>query len=87
MNKHHDHWNISECSACKDRVVRPTEIEIDLHQQFVSFQTDVRELLKSLEAQRQINEGFRGMGYNILQETASSYTRHLRRIRRVVGDD
>lgn len=78
----HDHWDIIECSACKKQ---QPDLDKGLHSEYVQLQCAVEELLASLEARKKLDEGMRGMGYNILQERASGFNGHIRTLKRLVG--
>ena len=78
----HDHWDIAECSACKKQ---QPDLDKGLHSEYVQLQGAVEELLASLEARKQLDEGFRGMGHNILVEKASGFNGHVRTLKRLVG--
>jgi hypothetical protein len=47
---------------------------------------EVRELLNMLEARKQLDAGFKGMGYNILQEKAMRLTSQIRRVERLLDN-
>lgn len=78
----HDHWDIVECSYCREQEAPTDE---GLHSEYVQLQGAVEELLASLEARKQLDEGFRGMGHNILVERASGFNEHVRTLKRLVS--
>lgn len=78
----HNHWDIYECTYCQEQEAPTDE---GLHSEYVRLQCSVEELLASLEAQKQLNEGMKGMGYNILQEKASGINGHIRTLKQLVG--
>lgn len=78
----HDHWDIVECSYCSEQEAPTDE---GLHSEYVQLQGAVEELLASLEARKQLDEGFRGMGHNILVERASGFNEHVRTLKRLVS--
>lgn len=78
----HDHWDIVECSYCREQKAPPDE---GLHSEYVQLQGTVEQLLASLEARKKLDEGFRGMGHNILVESASGFNGHIRTLKRLVG--
>lgn len=81
-NNKHDHWDIVECSYCREQE-DPTDE--GLHSEYVQLQGAVEELLASLEARKQLDDGFRGMGYNVLQEKASGFNEHIRTLKKLVS--
>lgn len=78
----HDHWDIVECSYCREQEAPTDE---GLHSEYVQLQCVVEELLASLEARKKLDEGFRGMGHNILVEKASGFNGHIRVLKRLVA--
>jgi len=78
----HNHWDIVECSYCREQEAPTDE---GLHSEYVQLQGAVEELLASLEARKQLDEGFRGMGHNILVERASGFNEHVRTLKRLVS--
>lgn len=78
----HDHWDIVQCSYCREHEAPTDE---GLHSEYIRLQSTVEELLASMEAQNQLDKGFRGMGYNILQEKAAGYRMHIRNLKKLVG--
>lgn len=78
----HDHWDIVECSYCREQEAPTDE---GLHSEYVQLQGAVEELLTSLEAQKQLNDGFCGMGHNILVEKASGFNGHIRTLKRLMS--
>lgn len=78
----HDHWDIVECSYCKKQ---QPDLDKGLHSEYVQLQCAVEQLLASLEARKKLDEGFRGMGHNILVESASGYRMHIRNLKKLVG--
>ena len=91
-NNKHDHWDIVECSYCREQEAPTDE---GLHSEYVQLQGAVEELLASLEARKQLDDGFRGMGYNddgfrgmgynVLQEKASGFNEHIRTLKKLVS--
>jgi hypothetical protein len=78
----HDHWDIVQCTHCREHEAPTDE---GLHSEYVGLQSVVEELLASLEARKQLDDGFRGMGHNILVEKASGFNGHVRTLKRLVG--
>jgi hypothetical protein len=78
----HDHWDIVECSYCREQEAPTDE---GLHSEYVQLQCVVEELLASLEAHKKLDEGFCGMGHNILVEKASAFNGHIRTLKRLVA--
>ena len=81
-NNKHDHWDIVECTYCREQEASTDE---GLHSEYVELQGAVEELLGSLEARKQLDDGFRGMGHSILVERASGFNGHVRTLKRLVG--
>jgi hypothetical protein len=83
-HEHHNHWDLNEC------ICRGTDYERmsqDLHTDYIELKSTVLDLLQSLEAEDQLKNGFNGMGYNIVTETASKKRGHIRRIKEMIGED
>jgi len=59
----------------------------NLHQDYIQLKSTALDLLQSLEAEDQLKNGFNGMGYNIVTETASKKRMHIRRLRGMIGED
>jgi hypothetical protein len=59
----------------------------NLHQDYIQLKSTVLDLLQSLEAEDQLKNGFNGMGYNIMTETASKKRMHIRRLRGMIGEE
>jgi hypothetical protein len=59
----------------------------NLHQDYIQLKSTVLDLLQSLDAEDQLKNGFNGMGYNIMTETASKKRMHIRRLRGMIGED
>ena len=81
---HHNHWDLNQC-ACRE-----TEHEgmlQELHSNYLHLKSTVLDLLQSLEAEDMLKNGFNGMGYNIVTETASKRRGHIRRIKEMIGED
>lgn len=78
----HNHWDIAECSYCQNQQASTDE---GLHAEYMQLQGVVIELLASLEARKQLDDGFCGMGYNILQERASGFNGHIRTLKKLVA--
>lgn len=78
----HNHWDIVQCTHCCSQQP-PTDK--GLHAEYVQLQCAVEELLASLEARKQLDGGFTGMGHNILVEKASGVNGHIRTLKRLVG--
>jgi hypothetical protein len=78
----HNHWDIAECSYCR---AQQSPTDEGLHSEYVQLQSTVEELLASLEARKQLDDGFRGMGHNILVEKSSGFNGHVRTLKRLVG--
>jgi len=83
-HEHHNHWDLNEC------ICRGTDYERmsqDLHTDYIELKSTVLDLLQSLEAEDQLKNGFNGMGYNIVTETASKRRGHIRRIKEMIGEE
>lgn len=78
----HDHWDIAECSYCREQEAPTDE---GLHSEYMKLQCVVEDLLASLEARKQLDEGFNGMGYNIVSMRASALFGHVRMLKELVG--
>ena len=63
------------------------EISNNVHQEYTELKSTVLDLLQSLEAEDQLKSGFKGMGYNIVTETASKRRGHIRRIKAMIGEE
>lgn len=81
LNAKHDHWSPVSCSHCSE-VISPT-VE-SLHMELTSLVCEVEELLKSLDAEQQLKDGFGGMGHNILVMDASRKNSRIRAVRRLI---
>ena len=83
-HEHHNHWDLNEC------ICRGTDYERmsqNLHADYIELKSTVLDLLQSLEAEDMLKNGFNGMGYNIVTETASKRRGHIRRIKEMIGED
>ena len=78
----HDHWDIVHCTHCREQEAPTDE---GLHSEYMQLQCAVEELLASLEARKKLDDGFSGMGHNILVEKASTFNGHVRTLKRLVG--
>jgi hypothetical protein len=89
MSKHenHNHWHIYECSCHPEEGAEYELMAKDLHQDYIQLKSTVLDLLQSLEAEDQLKKGFKGMGYNIVTETASKRRGHIRRIKAMIGEE
>lgn len=85
MSKHtkHNSWKSNECD-CGLHASRHPEF---LHEEYVELKGTILDLLQSLEAEDQLKNGFNGMGYNIMTETASKKRMHIRRLRGMIGEE
>jgi len=79
-HQHHNNWDFHECCC------QPDEGN-GIHQEYVELKSTVLDLLQSLEAEDQLKKGFKGMGHNILTETASKRRGHIRRIKAMIGEE
>ena len=77
----HDHWDITKCSYC---LKQTDPNSITLHEEYSQLQSAVEDLLRSLEAKKSLDDGFRGMGHNILVETAGRFNGHVRKLKKIV---
>jgi hypothetical protein len=77
----HDHWDITKCSRC---LKQTKPLDEGLHEQYTELQSVVEDLLRSIEAKKSLDDGFRGMGYNILVEKASRFNGHVRKLKKIV---
>jgi len=77
----HDHWDITKCSYCLKQTNPQDE---GLHEEYSQLQSAVEDLLRSLEAKKSLDDGFRGMGHNILVETAGRFNGHVRKLKKIV---
>ena len=80
-NSKHNHWSPVSCSHCSQVIAPAVE---SLHMELVSLVGEVEELLKSLDAEQKLKEGFGGMGHNILVEDASRKNSRIRAVRRLI---
>ena len=89
MSKHenHNHWDMYECHCYPDARADYEGIFKNLHEEYVQLKGTILDLLQSLEAEDQLKNGFNGMGYNIMTETASKKRMHIRRLRSMIGED
>ena len=98
MSKHtnHNHWNMYECKCHgddgfakynDDGLTNYEWMSRNMHQEYAELKSTVLDLLQSLDAEDQLKNGFNGMGYNIVQETASKKRMHVRRLRSMIGED
>jgi len=89
MSKHenHNHWSIYECSCHPEEGAEYELMASKLHEEYVQLKGTVLDLLQSLDAEDQLKNGFNGMGYNIMTETASKKRMHIRRLRGMIGED
>jgi hypothetical protein len=89
MSKHtnHTNWDMHKCECHGGDELLDYESQTLLHEEYVELKSTVLDLLQSLDAEDQLKNGFSGMGYNIVQETASKKRMHIRRLRGMVGED
>jgi hypothetical protein len=89
MSKHqqHNNWDIYDCSCHPDERTDYERMSQDLHSDYIELKSRVLDLLQSLEAEDQLKNGFNGMGYNIVTETASKKRGHIRRIKEMIGEE
>ena len=73
----HDHWDNSKCSCGIQDIAK-------LHEQYTELQCLVEDLLCSMEAQKSLDDGFKGMGHNILVEKADRLNGHIRKLKKIV---
>lgn len=59
----------------------------ELHEQYVYFQSYVRDLLQSLDAEQKLKDGFKGMGHNILTETSGKKRGIIRKLKEMLGEE
>jgi hypothetical protein len=71
----HDHWNHKECGC---RVEDP-------HSDLAELSLVIIEYLEALDAQKRLDNGFTGMGYNILGESAARAPQCIHKMKRLVG--
>lgn len=89
LTKHTD-WSYYSCKCWNnnsDPYSEPDEELKKLHEEYVYFQSHVRDLLQSLDAEQQLKNGFKGMGHNIVTETASKKRMHIRKLREMLGEE
>lgn len=86
-HEHHNHWDIYDCSCHPDEGANYEFMSKELHQEYLELKSTVLDLLQSLEAEDQLKNGFNGMGYNIVTETASKKRGHIRRIKAMIGEE
>jgi hypothetical protein len=85
----HTNWEYHNCS-CKDKNNPYSEAEEELkhlHEQYVYFQSYVRDLLQSLDAEQKLKDGFKGMGHNILTETSGKKREIIRKLKEMLGEE
>lgn len=78
----HDHWDIVECTYCKEHEALTDE---GLHSEYVQLESAVEELLQCLDAKAKLDAGFRGMGHNVLTESAARIHSCVRRLKDLTG--
>ena len=78
----HNHWNMLECTYCRDVECGTDEV---YHSELVQLSSLMEDLLRSLEAETKLKEGFKGMGYNILQEKASARNLYIKQIKKMIS--
>ena len=83
-HEHHNHWDLNQCICLGTDF---EEMSKELHQEYTELKSTVLDLLQSLEAEDQLKSGFKGMGYNIVTETASKRRGHIRRIKAMIGEE
>lgn len=86
-HQHHNNWNFYECSCHPDEMVDYEFMSNKIHEEYVELKSTVLDLLQSLEAEDKLKKGFKGMGYNIVTETASKRRGHIRRIKAMIGEE
>ena len=89
MSKHenHNYWDIYECCCHPEERAEYELMASKLHEEYMALKGTILDLLQSLEAEDQLKNGFNGMGYNIMTETASKKRMHMRRLRSMIGED
>ena len=98
MSKHenHNHWSMYECMCHgndglakydDDGLTNYEWMARSMHEEYAALKSTVLDLLQSLEAEDQLKNGFNGMGYNIMTETASKKRMHIRRLRGMIGEE
>lgn len=88
--KKHTNWNYFNCKCWNDNsdpYSEPDEELKKLHEEYVYFQSHVRDLLQSLDAEQQLKNGFKGMGHNILTESAGKRHMYIRKLKELLSDD
>lgn len=80
----HDHWDVKECSYCSQQTA---PVDAKLHEEYTQLQSAVDDLLRSLDAQKTLDDGFRGMGHNILVERAARINSNIRKLKKIVEWD
>lgn len=84
----HTNWEYSKCDCWDtfdDPEIRNTQLK-KMHEEYVYFQSVVRDLLQSLDAEKQLKAGFNGMGHNILTEISGRKCMYMRRLREIIGE-
>ena len=89
----HNNWNYWECD-CRNYTTNdgmayktmPDDDMDDLHAEHSRLLSTVSDLLRALDAQKKLDEGFTGMGHNILTEKAASKNHHIRQLRKLVEE-
>ena len=71
----HDHWNHEECQ-CRT---------VDPHSDLAELSLVIEEYLKALDARKRLDDGFKGMGYNILGESAARAPQCIRKMKKLIG--
>lgn len=82
-NDNHEHFE-REWYLTKDRAEQ-AEAAIAAANERADLATGaLRDLMQSLEAKRQLDAGYKGMGYNIVQETAMKLPMYVRQAEKVI---
>ncbi len=86
----HTNWDYWECDCRKyqsgenERKSYPDDDIDAVHANYVQLLSLVSDLLRSIDSQKKLDEGFTGMGHNILTEKAASKNHHIRQLRKFV---
>ena len=89
LTKHTD-WSYYSCECWNNNSDPYSDIDNELkkmHEEYVYFQSVVRDLLQSLDAEKQLKAGFNGMGHNILTESAGKRHGHIRKLKEMLGEE
>lgn len=86
----HTNWEYLKCDCWNDNS-DPYSGFIDelkkLHEEYVFFQSHVSDLLRALDAEQKLKDGFKGMGHNILVEKSGRKRMYMRKLKEMLGEE